>query len=89
MIATQILGGSALAQRISQRAKIFAYAVSLGKTHSNLYYYPTETIAQKSFHLSGESLAAYRNFAGDGIFRISIGLEDPNDLIDDLRDALS
>jgi cystathionine gamma-synthase len=89
MIAAQLFGGGALAQTISQRVKVFAYAVSLGKSHSNLYYYPTETITQKSFHLSGKGLAAYRKYAGDGIFRISIGLEDPDDLIDDLMHALS
>jgi len=89
MIAAQFMDGGMLAQRISQRVKLFAYAVSLGKSHSNIYYYPTEAIAQKSFHLSGAALAAYRDYAGDGIFRISVGLEDPDDLIADLNSALS
>jgi methionine-gamma-lyase len=32
--------------------------------------------------------ASYRAFAGDGIFRLSVGLEDPEDLIADLAYAL-
>jgi cystathionine beta-lyase/cystathionine gamma-synthase len=38
--------------------------------------------------MEGEALARYRNWAGDGLFRLSVGLEDPDDLIEDLGRAL-
>ena len=41
-----------------------------------------------SFKLTGAQLESYRAFAGDGIFRLSIGLEDAEDLIADLDRAL-
>jgi cystathionine gamma-synthase/methionine-gamma-lyase len=89
MIAVQISGGATTACRIAERVKIFAYAVSLGKSHSNIFYYPTDEIAQKSFGLSGSALTAYRQHAGDGVFRVSIGLENPADLVADLAQALA
>ena len=36
----------------------------------------------------GDQLAAYRDLAGDGMFRFSVGLEDPTDLIQDLERVL-
>jgi methionine-gamma-lyase len=33
-------------------------------------------------------LASWKEFAGDGLFRVSIGLEDADDLIKDLEQAL-
>ena len=39
--------------------------------------------------LTGAQLEAYRSWAGDGVFRLSVGLEDPKDLIKDLDRALS
>jgi len=88
MIALQIEGGGALARQLAERLELIAYAVSLGKSHSNIFYYPTEAIAQQSFRLSAAALAAYRDLAGEGIFRLSIGLEDPDDLAKDLVRAI-
>ena len=34
-------------------------------------------------------LARYRDFAGDGIFRVSVGLEDAEDLCGDLDQAMA
>jgi cystathionine gamma-synthase len=88
MIALQIEGGRATALQLAERLDIVAYAVSLGKSHSNIFYYPTDEITQQSFRLSAGGLAAYRDFAGDGIFRLSIGLEDPQDIVEDLVRAI-
>ena len=41
-----------------------------------------------TYRLEGVQLADYRRFAGDGIFRLSIGLEAPEDLMDDLSQVL-
>ena len=48
----------------------------------------TADLIGSSFRLEGAALEAYRAFAGDGIFRISIGLEDPEDLCADLARVL-
>jgi cystathionine gamma-synthase len=88
MIALSIEGERAMARRLAERLEIVAYAVSLGKSHSNIFYYPTDEIAERSFRLSAGGLAAYRELAGDGIFRLSVGLEDPEDIVEDLVQAI-
>ena len=42
-----------------------------------------------SFPLDPAQEASYRSYAGDGIFRFSAGLEDPEDLCRDLDWAFS
>ena len=42
-----------------------------------------------TYRMTGESLADYKRFAGEGVFRLSVGLEDPRDLLDDLDRALA
>ena len=48
----------------------------------------TDDLMASSYGLSGEALAAYRDFAGDGVYRLSVGLEDPDDLCEDLARVL-
>ena len=38
--------------------------------------------------MTPEQEAAYRAYAGDGLFRLSVGLEDAADIIADLDQAL-
>jgi hypothetical protein len=45
-------------------------------------------LQRTTFQLDVEHLRRYRDFAGDGFFRLSIGLEDPLDLCRDLDQAL-
>jgi cystathionine gamma-synthase len=80
--------GRALACQLAERLRVVSYAVSLGKTKSLLFYIPTEDILRSSFHLEGEEARSYRDWAADGVFRFSIGLEDPEDIIADLEQAL-
>ncbi|MFL5354898.1 trans-sulfuration enzyme family protein [Archangium sp.] len=89
MIAFQADNGPAVARRLADRLKVVKYAVSLGKPHSLVFYLPTEDLQRTSFQLSPELLERYRAWAGDGIFRLSIGLEAPADLIRDLEQALA
>jgi cystathionine gamma-synthase len=81
--------GRALARQLAERLRVVSYAVSLGKTKSLLFYIPTEDILRSSFHLEGEEARSYRDWAGDGVFRFSVGLEDPDDIIADLEQALA
>ncbi|MEM8740923.1 MAG: cystathionine gamma-synthase, partial [Pseudomonadota bacterium] len=43
---------------------------------------------ESSFRLSGLQEDSYRAWAGDGVFRLSVGLEDAEDLIADLAPLL-
>jgi methionine-gamma-lyase len=89
MIAFQPRGhGPALAARMAERLEIVHYAVSLGHHRSLIYWIGTDDLMASSFALEGAQLAAYRAFAGDGVFRLSVGLEDPQDLCRDLDRVL-
>ncbi len=68
--------------------EVIHYAVSLGHHRTLIYWMETESAIETSFRLSNEALRSYRRFAGDGIFRLSVGLEDPADLCEDLDRVL-
>lgn len=75
-------------RRIAEKLKLISYAVSLGKTRSLIYYIPTEDIIQSSYRLAGADAQSYRETAGEGVFRFSVGLEDAEDIIADLEQSL-
>lgn len=77
-----------LARHLAERLTIFSYAVSIGKTKSLLYHIPTEDILRTSFRLDAAGTDVYRSLASDGVFRVSVGLENSDDLIHDLAQAL-
>ena len=79
----------ALAQQMIERLEVIHYAVSLGHHRSLIFWLETAALMESSFRLQGAQLAAYRDWAGDGIFRLSVGLEDAADLIADLDRALA
>lgn len=81
-------GGAAMARQLADRLRIVSYAVSLGSTKSLCFYIPTDDILRSSFVLDASDAAAYREQAGDGVFRLSVGLEDAGDIVADLREAL-
>ena len=70
------------------KLRIVHYAVSLGHHRSLIFWMGTEALMQSSFRLERAQLASYRDYAGDGVFRLSVGLEDPEDLIADLAQVL-
>jgi methionine-gamma-lyase len=88
MLTFQVPDGRATAQRFADRLAVIHYAVSLGHHRSLIFYLPTEEMQHNSFHLDAAQMEVYRQFAGDGIFRLSVGLEDPEDLCADLDQAL-
>ena len=88
MVSVQVEDGPGLVERMMSDLKIFHYAVSLGHHRSLIYWLGTDDLMQSSYALEGRALDAYRGFAGDGVFRISVGLEDPEDLCDDLAQIL-
>ncbi len=88
MLTFQVADGPAAARLLSDRLQVIHYAVSLGHHRSLVCYLSTADLMRSSFHLTPEQEASYRTYAGDGIFRMSVGLEDPADLIADLDQAL-
>lgn len=80
--------GHALAEQMAERLSILHYAVSLGHHRSLIVWMPTQALLQTSYKLDAASEAKYREHAGDGLFRLSVGLESPNDICRDLDSVL-
>jgi cystathionine beta-lyase/cystathionine gamma-synthase len=77
-----------IAQRMMQQLEIIHYAVSLGHHRSLIYLMQTADLVESSYRLEGAELDKYRDSAGEGIFRLSVGLENASDLIEDLDRVL-
>ena len=88
MIAFQTADPQAMSHQLADRLQIIHYAFSLGHQRSICVLIPTEDIQTSTFRMQGPALARYRDWAGDGLFRLSVGLEDAEDLIEDLARAL-
>jgi cystathionine beta-lyase/cystathionine gamma-synthase len=82
MLAFDLKGGLSAARRFCDRTKIFLLAASLGGVES-LIVLPIYT---SHYRMSTVELAAAG--VGPGTVRMSIGLEDSDDLIADLKLAL-
>ena len=84
-----------LAEKMMSNLEVIHYAVSLGHHRSLIYLIETEAIFNSSYGfpkdegLHKQTEESYRESAGDGVFRFSVGLEDPDDLIKDLDRVLS
>jgi len=83
MLAFDLKGGLPAARRFCDRTKIFLLAASLGGVES-LIVLPIYT---SHYRMSTVELAAAG--VGPGTVRMSVGLEDPADLLADLKQALS
>ena len=88
MIVFQVKDPATMAQRMADRLRVIHYAFSLGHQRSICVLIPTADIQTSTFRMEGDALGRYRDWAGDGLFRLSVGLEDPADLIADLTRAL-
>ena len=91
MISFQVGGvdnGERIARAMIEKLQIIHYAVSLGHHRSLIFWMETAGLMQTSFRLEGAQTQSYRAFAGDGIFRLSVGLEDAEDIIADLDQVL-
>jgi methionine-gamma-lyase len=82
MLAFELKGGLPAARRFCDRARIFLLAASLGGVES-LIVLPEYT---SHYKMSAQELTAAG--IGRGTVRVSLGLEDPADLIADLKQAL-
>ena len=76
--------GIGVAQRMVKELEVIHYAVSLGHHRSLVCWIGTDAIQASSFHHDEAALQRYREFAGDGVFRLSVGIENGDDLCRDL-----
>ena len=83
MLAFDLKGGIGAARRVCDRVRVFLLAASLGGVES-LVVLPLYT---SHYKMSANELAAAG--VSPGTVRVSVGLEDPRDLIDDLKQALA
>ncbi len=77
-----IKGNREQGKKFIEALKVFSHLANVGDCRS-LVIHPASTT---HFRMSDEALAA--GSIGQGTIRLSIGLEDPDDLIDDLKRAL-
>jgi cystathionine beta-lyase/cystathionine gamma-synthase len=89
IVSFQLVDGLEAAINLAENIKLFQYATSLGHAHSLLFYYPVEIYVDAVSYLDQAQKASIREWTGEGIVRASIGLEDPDDLIHDLDQALT
>ncbi len=89
MITFQLSDGLSAAITIAEKIRLFQYATSLGHAHSLLFYYPTDIYIDAVDYLTEDQKNVIHEWTGEGIMRASIGLEDPEDLIADLDQALN
>jgi methionine-gamma-lyase len=89
ILTFQTHNGRETASRLAEHLRIIHYAVSLGHHRSLVFYLHGEDLLKTSFKLaSPKQRESWRTFAGEGIFRLSAGLEDAEDIIADLDNAL-
>lgn len=83
MLSFEVTGGSAGAQRVATRTRLFQLAVSLGAVESLIEHPATMS------HASYDAQDRQAHGISDNLLRLSVGLEDPDDLIEDLEQALA
>ena len=83
IVSFDLKGGAAAARRFADTLELFALAASLGST---------ESLVVTPQMMGGRELSAEQQRISaitDGTIRLSIGLEDPDDLLEDLTRALA
>ena len=82
MVSFELAGGRNAVKDMARKLKIFSYAPSLGGVES-LFTLPVETS-----HLSLTPTERMEAGIAEGLVRMSVGIEDKEDLIEDLKNAL-
>jgi methionine-gamma-lyase len=88
MLAFRVAGEKRVARRMMSDLEVIHYAVSLGHHRSLIYLMQTGDLIGSSYHLQDQELEDYLAIAGAGLFRLSVGLEDAEDLCEDLDRVL-
>ncbi|MBN2223269.1 MAG: aminotransferase class I/II-fold pyridoxal phosphate-dependent enzyme [Deltaproteobacteria bacterium] len=72
-----------------EQLKLVTHAVSLGHDQSLIFYLPTVFFFSDMVVMNDAQKEKYTRLMGDGIFRFSVGIEDADDIIEDLDQALA
>jgi methionine-gamma-lyase len=83
MLTLEVSGGIPAGRRVLERVRIASAAASLGGTKT-LILHPASITHTQVPRETREAIGIT-----DGLLRVSVGIEDPDDLIADLREALS
>ncbi len=83
MLSFAVKGELEEAKHVLSRLRIFALAESLGGVESLIGHPATMS------HVAVPREERYRRGITDGLLRVSVGIEDPEDLLEDLQQALS
>ncbi|MGI0133125.1 MAG: trans-sulfuration enzyme family protein [Thermoplasmata archaeon] len=83
MVSFELVGGMAAARRFLRRLRVFTLAESLGGVESLVDHPASMT------HASVPRAEREAQGITDGLLRLSCGIEDPTDLVDDVRRALA
>lgn len=83
MVSFELRGGAPAVERFVSALRIFTLAESLGGVESLVAHPATMT------HASMDADARAAAGIGDGLVRLSVGIESPHDLVHDLRQALA
>jgi len=71
-----------------KKLKLIKHAVSLGHDQSLIVYVPTMFFFDDMVVFNDEQKKKYTDIMGEGIYRFSVGIEDPEDIIQDLAQAM-
>ena len=82
MLWFEVKGGLAAGKKLMDRVELWSLAENLGSVESLVTHSVTMT------HADMDPADRQRVGISDGLVRLSVGLEDPDDLIADLRQAL-
>ena len=83
MVTAILRGDLASTRRFLENCRLFALAESLGGVESLINHPASMT------HASIPREERLRNGLGDSLIRLSVGIEDADDLIEDLQQAIS
>ncbi len=72
-----------------KQLRLITHAVSLGHDQSLIFYLPTAFFLGDMVVFDESQKEKYSRIMGDGLFRFSVGIEDPDDIIADLSQALA
>ncbi len=88
IIALQVDDIDVIEQRFAHEAVIFDYAFSIGHQRSLAVVMRTDDLDSSTYRFTPEQKADFYRDAGQGVIRLSIGLESPTDLLSDLTHLL-
>ncbi|MCI4361207.1 MAG: PLP-dependent aspartate aminotransferase family protein, partial [Thermoplasmata archaeon] len=83
IVSAELVGGMGAARRFLRRLKVFSLAESLGGVESLIEHPASMT------HASVPKVDREAHGLTDGLLRVSCGIEDPDDLVDDVRQGLA